>query len=184
MRSILAATLSCTARATRALAPVTMAGLALVAVCAALAPLGAQSVGLPLGTVAPAAALQTIDGKPVDIRQYIGKTPVVIEFWATWCPSCEELEPTMHALAKKYGDRVRLLGVAVSMNQSPARVKAYAQKHKLPLEVLWDHEGIATDVYSAPATSYVVIVDTAGKVAYTGLGGKQNLDAVLAKLVR
>jgi thiol-disulfide isomerase/thioredoxin len=151
---------------------------------ALVAPLSAQSVGHPIGTVAPAAAVQTLDGKPVDLKQYIGKTPVVIEFWATWCPNCEELEPTFKGLAKKYGDRVKLLGVAVSVNQSPARVKAYAQKHELPLEVLWDHDGNATDVYSAPATSYVVIIDTAGKVAYTGLGGKQNLDAVLAKLVK
>ena len=157
---------------------------AMITLTAAVAPLGAQSVGLPIGTVAPAAAVQTLDGKPVDLKQYIGKVPVVIEFWATWCPNCEELEPTFAALAKKYGNRVKLLGVAVSVNQSPARVKAYAQKHALPLEVLWDHEGNATDVYSAPATSYVVVIDTAGKVAYTGLGGKQNLDAVVAKLVK
>ena len=181
---MLAAALARTSRAATALAPMTMAGVTLVALSAALAPMHAQSVGLPVGTVAPAAAVQTIDGKPADLKQYFGKTPVVIEFWATWCPNCEELEPTMHAIAKKYGDKVKLLGVAVSMNQSPTRVKAYADKHKLPMDVLWDHEGIATDVYSAPATSYVVIVGTDGKVAYTGLGGKQNLDAVLAKLVR
>ena len=156
----------------------------LLTASALIAPLSAQSVGLPIGTVAPAAAVQTLDGKPVDLKQYIGKTPVVIEFWATWCAQCEELEPTVKSIAKKYGDRVKLLGVAVSVNQSPARVKAYAEKHALPLEVLWDHDGNATDVYSAPATSYVVIIDTAGKVAYTGLGGKQNLDAVLAKLVK
>ena len=160
------------------------AGTVLAATLAASAPLAAQSVGLPLGTVAPAAAVQTLDGKPVDIKQYIGKTPVVIEFWATWCPNCEELEPTFKAIAKKYGSKVKLLGVAVSVNQSPARVKAYATKHALPLEVLWDHDGNATDVYSAPATSYVVVIDTAGKVVYTGLGGKQNIDAVLVKLIK
>ncbi len=160
-----------------------VAGAVLVA-SAAASPLSAQSVGLPIGTVAPAAAVQTLDGKLVDLKQYIGKTPVVIEFWATWCPNCKELEPTFIALRRKYGSKVKLLGVAVSVNQSPARVKAYAKKHALPLEVLWDHDGNATDVYSAPATSYVVIIDKAGKVAYTGLGGKQNLDAVVAKLVR
>jgi thiol-disulfide isomerase/thioredoxin len=156
----------------------------LLAVSALLSPLGAQSVGLPIGTVAPAALVQTLDGKSVDLKQYIGKTPVVFEFWATWCPNCHELEPTMLALKKKYGDRVKLVGVAVSVNQSPARVKAYAEKHKLPLVVLWDHDGNATDVYSAPATSYVVVVDKAGKVVYTGLGGKQDLDAAVAKALK
>jgi thiol-disulfide isomerase/thioredoxin len=157
---------------------------ALVAASALLAPLGAQSVGLPVGTVAPSALVQTLDGKSVDLKHYLGKTPVVFEFWATWCPNCQELEPTMHALKSKYGDRVKLVGVAVSVNQSPARVKAYAEKHKLPLDVVWDYDGNATDVYSAPATSYVVIVDKAGKVVYTGLGGKQDLDAAVAKALK
>ncbi len=156
----------------------------LLALSALSAPLAAQSVGLPIGTAAPAALVQRLDGTSVDLKQYIGKTPVVIEFWATWCPNCAELEPTMHALKKKYGDRVKLLGVAVSVNQSPARVKAYAAKHKLPLEVLWDHDGNATDVYLAPATSYVVVVDKAGKVVYTGLGGKQKIDAAVAKALK
>ena len=156
----------------------------LLAVSALVAPLRAQSVGLPVGTVAPAALVQTLDGKSVDLKQYIGKTPVVFEFWATWCPNCQELEPTMHALKAKYGEKIRLVGVAVSVNQSPARVKAYAEKHKLPLDVLWDFDGNATDVYSAPATSYVVIVDKAGKVVYTGLGGTQDLDAAVAKAVK
>ena len=156
----------------------------LLALTAALTPLDAQSVGLPIGTVAPAALVQRLDGTSVDLKQYIGKTPVVFEFWATWCPSCEELEPTMRALKAKYGEKVKLVGVAVSVNQSPARVKAYAAKHKLPLEVLWDHDGNATDVYLAPATSYVVVVDKAGKVVYTGLGGKQNIDAAVAKALK
>ena len=156
----------------------------LFALAAFVAPLDAQSVGLPIGTVAPAAQVQTLDGKVIDLKQYIGTTPVVFEFWATWCPNCEELEPTMLALKQKYGDKVKLVGVAVSVNQSPARVKAYAEKHKLPLEVVWDHDGNATDVYAAPATSYVVVVDKAGKVVYTGLGGKQNLDAAVARALR
>ena len=79
------------------------------------------------------------------------------------------------------GDQVRFLGVAVSLNQTPARVKAYAERHQLPIEVLWDVEGKAADAYRAPATSYVVVVDKAGKVVYTGVGGKQDLDGAIRK---
>ena len=35
--------------------------------------------------------------------------------------------------------------------------------------------------FDAPATSYVVVLDKTGKVVYTGLGGKQNLDAAIQK---
>ena len=148
-----------------------------------LAPaLRAQDVGLPIGTRAPSAVVDDMAGKPVDLARYVGKTPVVIEFWATWCPSCKELEPTMLAVQKKYGARVKILGVAVSFNQSPARVKLYAEKHKLPYEVLFDRTGKASEVYDVPATSYIVILDRSGTVVYTGLGGDQKLEPVIAAL--
>ena len=144
--------------------------------------LQAQETGLPVGSKAPTSTIvETLDGKPFDIGQYIGKTPVLIEFWATWCPNCKQLEPTMIETAKKYGSKVKFIGVAVSVNQSPERVKLYAEKHALPLEVYFDRKGTATDAYDAAATSYVVVMDRSGMVVYTGLGGSQNLDAAVKK---
>jgi thiol-disulfide isomerase/thioredoxin len=144
--------------------------------------LQAQETGLPVGSKAPSSTIvETLDGKSFDIGQYIGKTPVLIEFWATWCPNCKALEPTMLEVAKKYGSKVKFIGVAVSVNQSPERVKLYAEKHELPLEVYFDRKGTATDAYDAAATSYVVIMDKTGTVVYTGLGGSQNLEAAIKK---
>jgi len=143
--------------------------------------LPAQESGIPVGSKAPGAVVESLDGKAVDLASYIGKTPVLIEFWATWCPNCKELEPAMVAAQKKYGARVKFVGVAVSVNQSPELVRRYATKHALPLEVFFDRTGTASDAYDVPATSYVVVIDRAGKVVYTGLGGDQNLDAALKK---
>ena len=147
-----------------------------------VATLQAQETGLPVGAKAPASTVvETLDGKSFDIGQYVGKTPMVIEFWATWCPLCKQLEPTMVDVAKRYGSKVKFIGVAVSVNQTPERVKLYAEKHGLPLEVYYDRKGAAADGYDAAATSYVVIVDKAGTVVYTGLGGSQNLEAGVKK---
>jgi len=141
----------------------------------------AQDLGLEVGSTAPPAKVFTLDGKEADLAQYIGKTPMLIEFWATWCPNCQELEPTLLEVAKKYGGRVKFVGVAVSVNENPARVKAFVAKHGLPGDQYFDTKGNATGAYDAPATSYVVIIDKAGKVVYTGLGGKQDLDAAIKK---
>jgi len=145
------------------------------------APALAQDIGLELGTVAPAASLETLDGKAADLSTYVGKKPVLMEFWATWCENCHALEPTMKAMHAKYGSRMDFLGVAVSVNQSPARVKAYVEKHQLPWVQLFDRKGNASGAYDAPATSYVVVVDKAGRVVYTGLGGKQDLEPAIRK---
>jgi thiol-disulfide isomerase/thioredoxin len=143
-----------------------------------------QDVGIPVGSMAPAAALQRLDGSKVDLKSYYGTRPVLIEFWASWCENCKALEPTLKAAHQKYGGQVTFLGVAVTVSQSVPRVKAYMEQHKLPLEMLWDAEGNATDAYKVPATSYVVLIDKGGKVVYGGVGGSQKLDAAIAKVVQ
>ena len=152
----------------------------LVALCTASAA-GAQEVGIPLGTRAPFAVVDGTDGKPVNLSRYIGKMPVIIQFWATWCANCKELEPAMAAAQKKYGARVKFVGVAVGVNQSAERVKLYARKHKLPLEVFYDRTGSAAEAFDVPATSYIVVLDRRGTVVYTGVGGRQNVDAAVRK---
>jgi hypothetical protein len=49
--------------------------------------------------------------------------------------------------------------------------------------VYYDNAGDAAEEYDAPATSYVVIVDREGRVTYTGVGGDQDLDAAIARLL-
>lgn len=151
------------------------ATVAAVAVALVARPLAAQESGIAVGAMAPDAAVTTLDGKPVRLSQYIGKTPVVLEFWATWCSNCKALEPALQRAAGALGPQVTFLAVAVSANQTPARVQRYLQQHKLPVTMLYDATGAATDAYEVPTTSYVVIIDKTGKVVYTGSGGGQDL---------
>lgn len=157
------------------------AGLAVASLTTMPSRVAAQDLGVEIGSKAPAAKVFTLDGKEADLAQYIGKVPVLIEFWATWCPNCKELEPTLLEVAKKYGRQVKFVGVAVSVNESPERVKLFVAKHGLPGDQYFDTKGNATDAYDAPATSYVVVIDKGGKVVYTGLGGKQDLEAAIKK---
>lgn len=148
---------------------------------AAPALLGAQEAGIPVGNTAPNAALQTLDGQPAQLSQWIGRMPVVLEFWATWCSNCKALEPEMVKAAKAFGRQVKFVGVAVSANQTPERVKRYMLQHPTGVDMLYDRTGTAVDAYDVPATSYVVVIDRAGKVVYTGSGGGQDLQAAIRK---
>jgi thiol-disulfide isomerase/thioredoxin len=145
------------------------------------APVAAQESGIAVGSKAPSAKLETLDGKPADIGAFLGKGPVLIEFWATWCENCRDLEPAMLAAQKKYAGKVGFIGVAVSVNQSPELVRRYVAKHGLAGTQLYDRKGASIDAYEVPATSFVVVINKAGKVVYSGLGGKQDLDAAIKK---
>ena len=140
-----------------------------------------QELGLPLGMKAPSAVLQTLDGKDVDLGSYIGKGPVVIEFWATWCENCRELEPALLKAVKKYEGKVTFIGVAVSVQQSPDRVKSYVAKHGIVHTILYDTHGNATGAYDVPATSYVVVINKKGLISYTGVGGDQDLETAIKR---
>jgi thiol-disulfide isomerase/thioredoxin len=138
-------------------------------------------LGIEVGMRGPGAAVETLDGKAADLAQYVGKTPVLLEFWATWCSSCKQLEPQIKALHAKYGKQVKFVGVAVSVNQSPTLVKRYVERHGMPGDQLYDRRGNATGAYDVPATSYIVVLDRTGKVVYTGLGGDQKLEPAIRK---
>jgi thiol-disulfide isomerase/thioredoxin len=144
-------------------------------------PASAQDLGLPVGSMAPTATLEDLQGKPVNLADVIGKKPVVLEFWATWCSNCKELEPAFLAAQRKYGAQVAFYGVAVPINQTVERVRRYVEEHRYPFPMLWDRRGDYAGAFDVPATSYVVVIDKSGKVVYTGIGGKQDLEAAIQK---
>jgi len=142
---------------------------------------GQEIIGIPVGESPPAVTIENLNGDSVALSQWIGKKPVIIEFWATWCPICAELLPRMETAHKKYGDRVDFLVIAVAVNESPNTVRRHLTRHPMPFTFLWDVNGNATRAFQAPATSYVAVLDKTGKVVYTGVGAEQDLDAALAR---
>lgn len=154
---------------------------ALIALAAPGAQARAQDSGIEVGSKAPTAAVESLDGAPVELSTVFGKGPVVIQFWATWCPTCKALEPAMQAAQQKYAGKVAFVGVAVSVNQSPRAVQAYSAKHSPRMTHFFDRRGRAVDAYEVPATGFVVVVNKAGTVVYTGLGSDQDIDAAIKK---
>ena len=71
-----------------ALALLSLALLSPTSLCAQ----GEFEVSLPVGSEAPAAALQDLDGDPVQLLDYMGERPTLIEFWAIWCENCKSCE--------------------------------------------------------------------------------------------
>jgi cytochrome c biogenesis protein CcmG/thiol:disulfide interchange protein DsbE len=145
-------------------------------------PVRAQDEGIALGAVAPSVVVTSVTGGPVTVTPTLGR-PMLIEFWATWCEFCERLEPTMKSVYGKYGSRVQFAAIAVNVNQSPRRVAKHVKDRSLLYPVYYDASGKATRVYDVPATSFVVIIDKKGKVAYTGVGDKQDLDAAIRRVL-
>jgi thiol-disulfide isomerase/thioredoxin len=161
-----------------------MGALLLVLLIALPAASAAQDVGLAIGARPAAAQVQDLDGKAVDLGRYVGGKPALFEFWATWCELCEALEPRLAAAKRSHGDRVQFVIVAVGVGQNVRQIKRHLENHTPTGPVFFDANGAAVRAFAAPTTSYVVILDAAGKVAYTGTGSDQKIAEALAKLVK
>ncbi|MDP3909357.1 MAG: TlpA disulfide reductase family protein [Gemmatimonadales bacterium] len=138
-------------------------------------------IGISVGATPPAVTIEDLDGNPVELGRWVGRKPVLVEFWATWCPVCEELLPRMEAAQRRFGDRVEFLVVAVAVNQNKNGIRRHLTRHPMPFTFLWDVNGNATRAFQAPATSYIVALDAGGNVVYTGIGADQDLERALEK---
>ncbi|HEX5005446.1 MAG TPA: TlpA disulfide reductase family protein [Gemmatimonadales bacterium] len=143
-------------------------------------PAGAQEPGV--GDSAPIVAVHDLDGASVDLGQWIGRKPVFLEFWATWCTSCAALDPAVRAARARYGSAVEFIGINITVGDARDTVRAWVTDHAPPWRVLYDDEGVSQRAYDVAATSYVVIIDRSGRIAYTGVGGTQSFDAALRRV--
>ena len=87
----------------------------------------------------------------------------------------------MAAARHKYDGKVIFVSVGVPQNQSPEKQSAYAKEHGIMGELVFDRDSKAIAAYKANHTSYMVVIDSARKVVYTGSGTEQDVDAAIAK---
>jgi len=151
--------------------------LALVATMLLLLPASAQEggVSLPIGSEAPSAMVEDLDGNSVDLKELVAGRPALVEFWASWCENCEALQPQLDELHERYGDELAIVAVAVAVAQTRRRVRRHRDEHGVGYPYVWDATGAAVRAYDALTTSIVVMLDREGRIAYTGVGPRQEL---------
>ena len=131
--------------------------------------------GLPAGTPAPDAQVEDLDGNAVSLRDLLGGGPALVKFWAAWCEQCEALQPQVDEIQERFGDRMKVVAVAVAVNQSPRRVRRHVERHAPGYAFVYDADGEAVRAYQALTTAIVVLVDGEGRIVSTGVGTDQPL---------
>ncbi len=118
---------------------------------------------------APAFTLESLEGRKVSWSDYRDR-PVLLYFWATWCPFCtRELPSTIEEVHREYGPR-GLAVVAVNILESRNEVAIWVSQKKVTSTVLLDTDGAVTAAYRVTGTPTVVLVGRDGKLVGRAAG--------------
>ena len=118
-----------------------------------------------IGRPAPSLRGTTIDGEPFDLADYRG-TPVVLNFWASWCGPCRRELPALAAFAKAHPE-IQVIGVDYQDDVEAARTFAAENGATWPSVVDDGPIGAAYEVPGLPAT---YLIDAQGRIVERLLG--------------
>jgi peroxiredoxin len=131
---------------------------------------------------APALRFTAFDGRTVSLEGFRGR-PVVVSFFESWCPICQEEQPDLSQVAREFAGRVGFVGV--SYHDSMAAGRDYQRRFAVPYPLANDASGRTWARWRVPYQPVTVLVDTQGRVAERFDGGTTGgtLRAALAYLV-
>ncbi len=102
-------------------------------------------------------AAYDLEGNMRQSSEWIGKQPVVINFWGTWCPPCRREIPDMVEVYDEFkNENIEIIGLAV--NDTPEKVKAFAQENHMDWVLLMGSGEIAElygGITSVPTTIFL-----------------------------
>ena len=112
--------------------------------------------------------LTDAEGKTVSLGRFIGRKPVLLIFWATWCPHCKESVPDINRMHREPAGNGNVQIIALDFMESPAKVNSFISAKKVAFPVLLDREGAVARMYRVVGIPMYILIDRQGKVVYRG----------------
>lgn len=154
----------------------------------------APPVGLRAGDTAPEMTidlgagstyqLRDLDGQPITLAALRGKV-VWLNFFASWCPPCQQETPILRSLAAAYRDRgLALVGISVQ-ETTPVDVRAYAERYRLGYTIGFDGSGNVLREYGVFALPTQFFIDVNGVIrqVVSGPVDEQGARALLESML-
>ena len=124
----------------------------------------------------PYVILKSTTGEAAPLAAYIGKKPVLLVFWASWCTICRDEIPM---LTKLNADHFKVL--AVNEGESAWKTKRYVATNNIGYQVALDPDGAVAKAFQVPGVPACVILNKSGLVVYRGMGLPENIESYAGK---
>jgi peroxiredoxin/Flp pilus assembly protein TadD len=124
---------------------------------------------------APDFQLTTLQGQEYDLKQMTGKI-VVLDFWATWCPSCRDSVGELKELSRKYrSDKVVV--ISISADEDGAAWRQFIAKKKMEWPQYRDADSKLAKSFGIHAFPTYMVIDGDGiiKQRIVGMDPQENI---------
>jgi len=112
--------------------------------------------------LAPNFTLNQLGGGTIELASYRGQKPVVLDFFATWCPNCRRDMPHLNNLYEKYKDQVEVIGI--DLQEQASLVEPFVTDLGITFPIALDTQGKVSQLYGVRYTNFHVLIDKAGNV--------------------
>lgn len=117
-----------------------------------------QNTSVKTGSV-PDISLSMLDGKRVQLSEFLEKGPVLIDFWATWCVPCKKELPFLNQFHEKYQDQgFTVLTINQDTPRSLGKVKSYIRSNRYSFLVALDPNKQLARLLSAPVLPTTILI--------------------------
>jgi thiol-disulfide isomerase/thioredoxin len=108
-----------------------------------------------------------INHKASSLTYDIGKRPVYLKFWASWCADCRKEFGSLEQAYQKYHSHIAMYAVNLNLNETDESVRAMVKNYKLSIPVVYDRDGSLANTFQLKGTPFHVLIDKKGQVVYT-----------------
>lgn len=117
-------------------------------------------------------SVQSVDGDETSFASYLGKGPLLVNFWAMWCEPCKQEMKAFVKLTDKLKEKgVSMVSINTDQVKSMAKVRSYVKSQGVKCPVLLDPDGsIARDQFSMESLPYSLILRPDGSVFKKHIG--------------
>lgn len=126
--------------------------------------------------------IKTINGKSFKLSDFIGKKPVYLKFWASWCQPCREQMPHLQHTFNEYGKTIKVIAINLGINDNVDSVVKTKKEFSLTVPITIDQNASLSQAYHLRATPYHVLLDKNGQVVYSGHDVSDKLNKALKSL--
>ena len=133
-------------------------------ILSACSPSNGQS--MRAGTQAPDFAIRGLNGENIVLSQLNNARPVVLDFWASWCPYCVQEMPHLNQFYAE--NKYKLDVIGINVGESQARAQDVVRRKGVSYPVGLDQNRQVSRSYKVVGIPTVVYIDQGGEILYYG----------------